>query len=131
MDGRPTKAPHDLEIIWCPPPLSWLKVYTNGLTFGGPCLLGYAGVFRTCRGFVNGCFAIPLDVCFAFKVELAAAVHVNMSSLLVGDDCSWRATQLTWWLCIIHAPVRSLGGSVLNIGYRRYTDRQNYIPDIG
>jgi len=40
------------------------------------------------------------------------AVHC-VFSLIIVDHC----------LCML--------GSVLNIGYRRYTGRQNYVPDIG
>ncbi|KAK2658407.1 hypothetical protein Ddye_004940 [Dipteronia dyeriana] len=42
-------------------------------TFGHKLKLN--GVFRTCRGFVKGCFATPLGVCFAFEAELAVAVY--------------------------------------------------------
>ncbi|KAK3204926.1 hypothetical protein Dsin_018972 [Dipteronia sinensis] len=42
--------------------------------------------FCTYRGFVKGCFAIPLGVCFAFEAELAAAVHTI--------DCAWT---FGWW----------------------------------
>ncbi|KAK2639491.1 hypothetical protein Ddye_027286 [Dipteronia dyeriana] len=52
VSGRPLKAPSILEGFFV-----------------------HAGVFRTCRGFVKGCFAIPLGVCFAFEAELAAAVY--------------------------------------------------------
>ena len=75
MDGRPAKVPRVLEIIWCPPPTGWLKVNTNGAVFEGLTLASYVIVLRTCRGFANSCFAIPLSVCFTFETELAAAIH--------------------------------------------------------
>ncbi|KAK3192975.1 hypothetical protein Dsin_024285 [Dipteronia sinensis] len=75
VSGRPSKAPRILEVNWRPSSPGCLKVSTDGAAFGSPDLAGYAGVFRTCRGFVKGCFAIPLGVCFAFEAELAAAVH--------------------------------------------------------
>ncbi|KAK2659082.1 hypothetical protein Ddye_005615 [Dipteronia dyeriana] len=73
VSGLPPKAPHILEVNWRPPPLGCLKVNTDGAAFGSPGLAGCAGFFRTCKGFVKGCFAIPLGVCFAFEAELAAA----------------------------------------------------------
>ncbi|KAK3229339.1 hypothetical protein Dsin_001220 [Dipteronia sinensis] len=75
VSGRPPKDPHNLEVNWRPPPPRCLKVNTDEAAFGSPGLTGCAGVFRTCRGFVKGCFAIPLGVCFAFEAELAAAIH--------------------------------------------------------
>ena len=75
MDVHPTKPPHILEVIWCPPTPSWLKVNMNGEAFGGPDLAGCAGIFRTCRDFVKGYFVIPLSICFAFEADLAATVH--------------------------------------------------------
>jgi len=98
VDGRPCKAPRALEIIWNPP-LDWLKVNTDGATFGGPDLIGCDDVFHTCRGFIEGCFAIPFGVCFSFEAELVVVVcRLSMSSLLVEGGLGWRATQLTWWL---------------------------------
>ncbi|KAK3183818.1 hypothetical protein Dsin_031104 [Dipteronia sinensis] len=75
VSGRPSKAPRILEVNWRPPLPSCLKVNTDGAAFGSPGLAGCAGFFCTCRGFVKGYFAIPLGVCFAFEVELAAVVH--------------------------------------------------------
>ena len=75
VNGCSTKAPHILKVIWRPPPPDWLKVNTDGVTFGDRSLASCAGVFRTCRCFVKSCFAIPLGVCFAFEAEWAAVVH--------------------------------------------------------
>ncbi|KAK2649696.1 hypothetical protein Ddye_017185 [Dipteronia dyeriana] len=62
VSGRPLKAPHVLEVNWCPPSSGCLKVNTDGAAFGSPGLAGCAEVFRTCKGFIKGCFAIPLGV---------------------------------------------------------------------
>ena len=75
VSGHPTKAPHILEVNWLPPPPGCLKVNTDEAAFGSPGLAGCVRVFHTCRGFVKGCFAIPLGVCFAFEAKLAAAVN--------------------------------------------------------
>ena len=68
----------------------WLNINTDGADFGSLGIAGYAGVFRICRGFVKGCFTIPLGVCFAFSLLLST--RFSMSSFLVGCGCGWRAT---------------------------------------
>ncbi|KAK3184210.1 hypothetical protein Dsin_031496 [Dipteronia sinensis] len=92
----PSKAPRILEVNWRPPPPGCLKVNTDGAAFGSPGLAGCAGVFRTCRGFVKGCFAIPLGVCFAFKVELVAAVHAIDYAWTFGWRRLWLESDLTF-----------------------------------
>lgn len=72
---RLCKAPNTIEVIWRPPPFSWVNVNTDGSAFGAPGLSRCSGVFRTHRGFVRGCFFILLRVCYAFEVELAVAIH--------------------------------------------------------
>ncbi|KAK2642030.1 hypothetical protein Ddye_023793 [Dipteronia dyeriana] len=73
--GCPPKASRILEVNWHPPLLSCLKINMGRATFGSPGLAGFAWVFHTYRGFVKGCFAIPLGVCFAFEAELVVVVH--------------------------------------------------------
>lgn len=34
VQGRPTKAPRTVELVWSPPSCSWVKVYINGATRG-------------------------------------------------------------------------------------------------
>ncbi|PON87594.1 hypothetical protein TorRG33x02_165870, partial [Trema orientale] len=34
--GRPRKVPIIVEVIWKPPPLSWVKVNTDGSAYGAP-----------------------------------------------------------------------------------------------
>ncbi|KAK2646800.1 hypothetical protein Ddye_021995 [Dipteronia dyeriana] len=90
VSGRHPKVSCILEVNWHPPPSSCLKVNTDGATFGSPGLTGCARVFRTCRGFVKGCFAIPLGVCFAFGAELAAAIYAI--------DYAWTFDWRRLWL---------------------------------
>ncbi|KAK3199937.1 hypothetical protein Dsin_023352 [Dipteronia sinensis] len=72
------------------------RVNTDGDAFGSPGLAGCAGVFRTCRGFFKGCFAIPLIVCFAFEAELAAAVHTIDYAWTFGWRRLWLESDSTF-----------------------------------
>ncbi|KAK3217683.1 hypothetical protein Dsin_011653 [Dipteronia sinensis] len=96
VSGRPPKAPRILEVNWHPPPLGCLKVNTDEAAFGSPGLAGCAGVFRTCRGFVKGCFVIPIGVCFAFKAELATAVHAIDYAWTFGWRRLWLESDSTF-----------------------------------
>ncbi|KAL5551533.1 hypothetical protein UlMin_001709 [Ulmus minor] len=87
VSGRPSKTPWILEVTWCPPPPGRIKVNTDGATHDSPGLASCSGVLRTCRGFIKGCFAIPIGVCFAFEAEIAAAIL----------PWCWRAT---WDKCL-------------------------------
>ncbi|PON59843.1 hypothetical protein PanWU01x14_157380 [Parasponia andersonii] len=46
------------------------KIEVNGAPSGSPEPTGCGGVFRNCHGFVMGCFAVLLNVFYAFQVEL-------------------------------------------------------------
>ena len=71
---RPLRAPRIIEVLWKPPPLGWIKVNTNGAAFGCLGLASSGGIFRNCKGFVHGCFAIHIGMAFAFEVELVASI---------------------------------------------------------
>ena len=45
IHGRPLRAPRIIEILWKPPPPSWIKVNIDGATFGCPGLAGSGGIF--------------------------------------------------------------------------------------
>ncbi|KAK0572334.1 hypothetical protein LWI29_030054 [Acer saccharum] len=108
VSGRPPKAPRILEVNWHPPPPGCLKVNTDGAAFGSPGLAGCAGVFRTCRGFVRGCFAIPLGVCFAFEAELAAAVHAIDYAWTFGWHRLWLESDSTFVVNILRSRSRKV-----------------------
>ncbi|KAK0608762.1 hypothetical protein LWI29_035530 [Acer saccharum] len=61
----------------------------------------FHGVFRTCRGFIRGCFAIPLGVCFAFEAELAAAVHAIDYAWTFGWHRLWLESDSTFVVNIL------------------------------
>ncbi|KAK3213082.1 hypothetical protein Dsin_017788 [Dipteronia sinensis] len=96
VSGRPSKAPCILEVNWHPPLSGCLKVNTDMTAFGSPGLAGCAGVFCTYKGFVKSCFAIPLDVCFAFEAELAAAVHAIDYAWTFGWRQLWLESDSTF-----------------------------------
>ena len=72
---NPPKAPRIVEVCWRGPLPGWIKVNTNGGAFGSSGFAGSAGLFSTYRGFVKGCFAIPIGIAYAFEDELATAIH--------------------------------------------------------
>ncbi|KAK0599983.1 hypothetical protein LWI29_010426 [Acer saccharum] len=83
-------------------------VNTDGAAFGSPGLSGCAGVFRTCRGFVRGCFAIPLGVCFAFEAELAAAIHAIDYAWTFGWHRLWLESDSTFVVNILRSRSRKV-----------------------
>lgn len=60
----------NIIVCWFPPPPGWIKVHTDGTTQGAPAFDTCGGIFRTCRGFVKGCFWTPSGISFAFEPEL-------------------------------------------------------------
>ena len=62
LKGRPRKTFNILEVVWSTPLSLWVKVNTDSSAFGCPGLFGFSGVFRTRKGFVRGCFVIPLEL---------------------------------------------------------------------
>ena len=70
LRGCPSKASVIKSVIWLPPASGWIKVNTYGVAMGSPGVGGYGGIFRNCKAFVKGRFAIPLGQVFAFEAEL-------------------------------------------------------------
>ena len=85
-----TPPPRIIEILWKPPPPGWIKVNTNGAAFSCLGLAGSEGIFHNCKGFVHGCFAIPIALAFAFEVELVAAIQ----AISFAWDRNWRKLWL-------------------------------------
>ncbi|KAK2652805.1 hypothetical protein Ddye_012661 [Dipteronia dyeriana] len=82
---------------------------------------GCGGIFRNCRAFVKGCFAVPLDHVFAFEAKLlAASIAINFAwqngwhRIWLESDSSYvvqllssRPEQVPWrirqaWQCCIY-----------------------------
>ncbi|KAK2662953.1 hypothetical protein Ddye_001527 [Dipteronia dyeriana] len=72
MARRWSTGPVIRSVIWSPPAPGWTKVNTDGAALSSLGAGGCGGIFRNCRAFVNGCFAIPLDHVIAFESELLA-----------------------------------------------------------
>ena len=53
LSGHPGKAPVIMSVVRLPPTPGWIKVNTNGVALGSPCVGGCRGIFRTCRSFVK------------------------------------------------------------------------------
>ncbi|KAK3172232.1 hypothetical protein Dsin_032724 [Dipteronia sinensis] len=70
--GQASKAPVIKSVFWSSPAPGWIKVNTDCATMGSPGVGGCSGIFRNCKAFVKGCFAIPLCQVFVFEVELLA-----------------------------------------------------------
>ncbi|KAK2638168.1 hypothetical protein Ddye_025963 [Dipteronia dyeriana] len=80
LRGRPTRTPVIRSVIWSPPTPGWTKVNTDGTALSSPGDGGCGGIFRNCRAFVKGCFAVPLDHVFTFEAELlAASIAINFA----------------------------------------------------
>ena len=94
--GRPSRAPRIIEVLWKFPSPGWIKVNTDGAAFGSPGLAGSAGVFRNCRGFIRGCFALPIGIAYAFEAELVAAIHAINYAWDRGWKHLWLETDSTY-----------------------------------
>ncbi|KAK2648273.1 hypothetical protein Ddye_015762 [Dipteronia dyeriana] len=80
LRGHPAKAPVIRSVIWLPRAPGWTKVNTDGAALSSPDAGGCGGIFRNCRAFIKGCFAVPLDHVFAFEAELlAASITINFA----------------------------------------------------
>ncbi|KAK2661126.1 hypothetical protein Ddye_007659 [Dipteronia dyeriana] len=108
VSGHSPKAPRILEGNWHPPPSGCLKVNTYGAAFGSPGLVGCAGVFRTCRGFVKCCFAIHLGVYFAFEAELADVVYAIDYAQTFGWHQLWLESDSTFVVDILRSRSRKV-----------------------
>lgn len=48
------------------PPLGWIKISAHGAATGKFGRAGYGGAFQNCKGFVQGCFMVHLDLVWDF-----------------------------------------------------------------
>ncbi|PON33776.1 hypothetical protein PanWU01x14_349860 [Parasponia andersonii] len=72
---KPSKAPKIVEVFWRVPPVGWLKVNTDGTTYGCLGLAGSGGIFRTSRVSLKGSFAISIGKAYTFEAGLVAVIH--------------------------------------------------------
>lgn len=76
--------------------LGWIKINTDGVTNGTSGLAGCGSIFKTYRGFCNGCFSKPLGIMNAYEAELLGfitalefAQHYSLSHLWLECDSSY------------------------------------------
>ena len=70
IKGRPPDGPSIIPVKWNLPPSGWIKVNIDGAARGSPGKAGCGGIFRTCRGFIKGCFSLFLGTRLAFEAEI-------------------------------------------------------------
>ena len=87
---HPSKAPRIIEVLWKPPTLGRIKVNTDDAAFGCLGLAVFGGIFRNCRGFVHGCFVIPIGLAFAFEAKLVATIQ----AISFAYDRNWKKLWL-------------------------------------
>ncbi|KAL1562504.1 hypothetical protein AAHA92_05078 [Salvia divinorum] len=83
-----TTGPAATLVRWHRPPPSWLKVNTDGSSFGTSSSCG--GIFRDHRGKVMASFSTQLGEGTAFEAELAACIN----ALDIASDRGWRKLWL-------------------------------------
>lgn len=75
----PRKYVSFVTVAWQPSSQGWMKFNIDGFALGAPWVLGGGsgggGVFRTCRGFLHGCFASHFGFGFAFETELRSTMY--------------------------------------------------------
>lgn len=62
VKGRLAKAPHIYEVLWLPPPVSWINFTIDGKARGALGLAGIGGVFLDQFGNCLHCFASSKDL---------------------------------------------------------------------
>ena len=68
-------APAISLVRWIPPPPGWIKDNTDGAAHGPPGPSGCEGIFRTCKGFVKGCFSLSIGNRLALEAELLVFIY--------------------------------------------------------
>lgn len=80
IPGIPRRAPWIISVYWQSPPVSWIKINTDGSALGSPGEARAGGIFRTSCGYARGSFAFRIGCSFAYLAELQAAIYaVNMA----------------------------------------------------
>ena len=87
------KTPQQKEVIWQPPPITWLKCNIDGASKGNPGMSGCGGIFRNCQFEVVCSFVEPLGNSNSFIAELCAfmraiaiAKHQNWHNIWIETD---------------------------------------------
>jgi ribonuclease HI len=86
VNNHPPKQPEIKEIIWQPPPTSWIKCNIDGASKGNPGSLGCGGIVRNNRAKGFCCFAEPLGNVSSFTAELCAF----MRAMIIARQHRWN-----------------------------------------
>lgn len=68
-------APKISTVRWALSNPYWIKINTDGTALGSPCLADGGGVFQNSRGFIKGCFSIPLGTIYAFEAKMIIVMY--------------------------------------------------------
>lgn len=74
IDPRFRKAPRVATVIWRPPPPTWIKVNTDGLSKNNPGLSACGRIFRDHHGTFLGSFAMFIGHQSSFYAEFMAVI---------------------------------------------------------
>ncbi|KAK2634579.1 hypothetical protein Ddye_029371 [Dipteronia dyeriana] len=94
--GRPYKAPMIKSVVRLPLTPGWIKVNTDGVVMGSPGVGGCGGIFRNCKAFVKGFFAIPLGLVFTVEAELLAALLTIKFAWKYGCHRIWLESHFSY-----------------------------------
>jgi ribonuclease HI len=83
---HPPNAPTIKEVLWSPPPFSWIKCNTDGSSISNQMQSSCGGIFRNNMADCLGCFATNLGQGSALMAEFIAA----MTAIETAFDKSWR-----------------------------------------
>ncbi|XP_042501990.1 uncharacterized protein LOC122079520 [Macadamia integrifolia] len=84
--GKPLSI---LEVFWCRPDFSWIKLNVDGCSLGNPGNSGAGGVFRNHRGLVVGSFKKFLGVHTNYYTEFTALMEGILKAKELQVDALW------------------------------------------
>ncbi|XP_058783255.1 uncharacterized protein LOC131657925 [Vicia villosa] len=92
---RPRKPSCTVEVIWCPPPLGWVKCNIDGLAKGSPMLSSCGGIFRNHNADHLGSFCEFLGDGNSVSAELCAAMLAIEKACVFNWKKLWLETDCT------------------------------------
>ncbi|XP_050121387.1 uncharacterized protein LOC126599070 [Malus sylvestris] len=90
VKGRLAKAPRIHEVLWLPPPISWIKLNNDGAARGAHGLASIGDIFRDHFRSCLGCFAASIGIAYSLEAELHVVIHTV--------DLAW--VLLVWSLIV-------------------------------
>jgi len=87
------RAPIIKEVMWHPPPQSWVKCNIDGAAKGNPGLSAAGGVFRDYEGQFILCFSEPLGISTSYISEMNGAIRAVETAFHKGWRNLWLETD--------------------------------------